>query len=76
MIILYLPKSEATKASNFSDVWIFCLAKRFSQIFAKVAVCLAKFLFSWLASSVSGGTDNQNLIFGYIHKIRQKNGLS
>ena len=60
---VYLPKSEATKASSFSDVWIF-LAKpvcillssdaRFSQIFAKVAqpgfaVNLAKFLLSWLA---------------------------
>ena len=85
---LYLPKSESTKASSFSDVWIFfrqaCMYPillssdaRFFQIFAKVAqpgfaVNLAKFLLSWLASSVSDGTDYQILIFGYKYEISKQ----
>ena len=78
MKTVYLPKSEATNASSiFSDVWISianpALSSNapFSQIFAKVAqpgfaVCLAKFLLSWLASFVSDGIDYQILIFRYI----------
>ena len=90
MMKLYLPKSEATKASSFSDVWIFfrqaCMYPillssdaRFSQIFAKVAqpgfavqLNLAKFLLSWLASSVSDGTDYQILIFGYKYELSKQ----
>ena len=75
IVEINLPKSEATNAFSFSDVWIF-LAKpvcimlssnvrisQFLQMWPSPAFAMAKFLLSWLALSVSGGTDYQNLIF-------------
>ena len=88
MMKLYLPKSEVTKASSFSDVWIFfrqaCMYPALLRCallsnFCKddptrlcSAVNLAKFLLSWLASSVSDGTDYQILIFGYKYEISKQ----